>query len=82
MAKQASWCPAGKPRVDDLNLGGDIYFHFEFFACFPSLQIGGELASEIKHDNSSVSLQNDESYKALYTYSCNIAFSKCNSYLK
>ena len=25
-----------------------IYFYFEFFACFPSLQVGGALANEIK----------------------------------
>ena len=31
---------------------GDIYFHFEFSACFPSLQDDGDLANEIKHAHS------------------------------
>ena len=33
---------------------GYIYFHFELFTCLPSLQLGGALAHEIKHDNSHV----------------------------
>ena len=33
---------------------GNIYFHFEFFVCFPSLHVGGALANEIKHVNSPV----------------------------
>ena len=31
-------------------------FHLELFACFHSLQIGGELASEIKHGHSPVDI--------------------------
>ena len=27
------------------------YFHFEFFACFPSLHVDGVLGNEIKHDH-------------------------------
>ena len=53
MAKRCR-CPAKIQRVADSILGGDIYFHFEFFACFPSLQVGGTLANEIKHDHSPV----------------------------
>ena len=53
MAKR-SRCPARKQRVAGSIPGGDIYFHFEFFACFPSLQVVGALANEIKHNLSSV----------------------------
>ena len=49
-----SRCPTGNPMVAGLIPGGDIYFHFEFFACFPSLQLGGAIANEIKHDHSPV----------------------------
>ena len=38
--------------VADLIPGGGIYFHFEFFACFPSLQLSRALANETKHDHS------------------------------
>ena len=47
-------CPAGKPRVAGSIPSGDIYFHFEFFTCFPSLQLGGTLVNEIKNDHSPV----------------------------
>ena len=52
----AKWsrCLAGKLRVAGSKPGRDIYFLFEFFACFPSLQLGGALANEIKHDHSPV----------------------------
>ena len=52
----AKWskCPARKQRVAGSIPGGDIYFHFELFASFPSFQVGGALANEIKHDNSPV----------------------------
>ena len=33
---QAVKCPVRKQRVAGSIPGGDIYFHFEFFACFPS----------------------------------------------
>ena len=49
-----SRCPARNQRVACSIPGGDIYFHFEFFACFPSLQVGETLANEIKHDHSPV----------------------------
>ena len=47
----AKWsrCPARKQRVAGSIPGGDLYFHFEFFACFPSLPVGGALANEIKY---------------------------------
>ena len=47
-------CTAGKPKVAGLIPCGDIYFHFELFACFPSSPCGGALANEIKHDHSLV----------------------------
>ena len=53
MAKRSK-CPARNQRVAGSILDGDIYFHFELFACFPSLQIDGALANEIKHDHSPV----------------------------
>ena len=54
MAKR-SMCPARNQRVAGSIPCGDIYLHFEIFAaCFPSLQVGGALANEIKHDNSPV----------------------------
>ena len=53
MAKRSSY-PAGKPRVAGLIPVGDLYFHFEFLAYFPSLQLGGALANEIKQDHSPV----------------------------
>ena len=49
-----SRCPARNHRVAGSIPDGDIYFHFEFFACFPSLQVGGTLANEINHDHSPV----------------------------
>ena len=48
--------PAINERVAGSIPGGDKYFHFEFFACLPSFQVGGALANEIKHDHSSVVL--------------------------
>ena len=75
-----SRCPARKERVAGSIPGGDIYmyFHFEFFACFPSLRVGGALANEIKHDHSPVVIvvldpRYDLSYKALYSYGRSIA---------
>ena len=53
MAKR-SRRPARNQKVAGSKPGGDTYFHFEHFACFPSLQVGGVLANEIKHDNSPV----------------------------
>ena len=53
MAKR-SRRPARNQRVAGSIPDGDIYFHFEFFSCFPSLQVGGALANEIKHDHSPV----------------------------
>ena len=53
MAKR-SRCPVRKERVIGSISGGDTYFHFKFFACFPSLQVDGALANEIKHDHSPV----------------------------
>ena len=41
------------PNADSI-LGGDIYFHFGLFSCFPSLQVGGAIANEIKHAHSPV----------------------------
>ena len=54
--QMAKWsrCPSGKKRVTGSISGGYIYFHFEFFACFPSLPVGEALANEIKHDHSPV----------------------------
>ena len=46
--------PARNQKVAGSILGGDVYFHFEFFACFPSLQVSRALANEIKHDHSPV----------------------------
>ena len=48
-------------------------FHFEFFACFPSLQVGGALANEIKHDHSPIVIvvlepTHDHSKEALCIY--------------
>ena len=34
--------------------GGDVYFHFEFFVCFPLLTARRTHANEIKHDHSPV----------------------------
>ena len=51
---QWSMCTAGKPRVAGSIPGGDIYFHLEFFACFPSLHVGRALANGIRHDHSPV----------------------------
>ena len=45
-----------KAKVAGSISGGDIYFHFEFFACFDSFQLGGTFANEIKHANSPVVL--------------------------
>ena len=47
------------PRIEAATLGFAIdtyiyYIHFEFFACSPSLHVGGALANEIKHDHSPV----------------------------
>ena len=53
MAKR-SRCPARMQMVAGSIPGGDIYFHFEFFASFSSFQVGGTLANEIKHDHSPV----------------------------
>ena len=53
MAKRAR-CPARKPRVAGSIAGGDINFYFEFVAYFPSLQLGGGLANEIKHGHSHI----------------------------
>ena len=53
MAKRAM-SSAEKSRVPGSIPGGYIYFHFEFFACFPSLQLGGTLANEIRQDHSPV----------------------------
>ena len=53
MAKRSKR-PARNQRVAGSIPGGDIYFHFEFFACFSSLKVGGALANEIKHGHSSV----------------------------
>ena len=53
MAKK-SRCPDRKQMVADAIPGGVIYFHFEIFAYFPSLQVGGVLANEIKHDHSPI----------------------------
>ena len=49
-------CPARKQIVAGLIPGGDIYFHSELIACFPSLQVGGALANEIKHNQSPVGI--------------------------
>ena len=53
MAKRFRW-PARNQRVAGWIPRGDMYFHFEFFACFPFLQVGGAFANEIKHDHSPV----------------------------
>ena len=53
MAKR-SRCLTRNQRVAGSIPGGDIYFHFEFFACFHSLQVSGTLTNEIKHDHSPV----------------------------
>ena len=45
MAKR-SRCPARNQKVASVILSGDIYFHFEFFACFPSLQVSRAVANE------------------------------------
>ena len=47
-------CPARKSRVAGSIPGGDIYFHFVFLTRFPSLQLHGALANEIKHGHSPV----------------------------
>ena len=44
----------GKPGVDCSIPDRDIYFHFELFACFPFLTLGGTLANGIMHDHSPV----------------------------
>ena len=67
-------CPSRKRRVAGSIPGGYIYFHFEFFAYFPSFQVGGALANEIKHEHSPVVIvvldpRHDVSYKALYIHS-------------
>ena len=53
MAKQTR-CPARKPWDVGSIPGEDVYFHFDFFARFPSLQVGGALANEITHGHSPV----------------------------
>ena len=53
MAKRSRYL-ARMQRVAGSIPGGDIYFHFGFFTSFPSLQVGGALVNEIKHDNSPV----------------------------
>ena len=55
MAKR-SRRPARNQKIGGSKPGGDTYFHFELFACFPSLQVGGALANESKHDSSPVVL--------------------------
>ena len=50
----ASRCPVSNQRIAGSIIGGDIYFHFELFAYFPSLQVGGADANKIKHDHSPV----------------------------
>ena len=50
MAKRSRY-PARNQKVAGSILGGDIYFYFEIFACFPSLQISRAVANEIKHDH-------------------------------
>ena len=46
-----------------------MYFHFEFFAGFPSLQLAGAPANEIEHDHLPVDIVVlDPRYKALYIY--------------
>ena len=55
MAKRAR-CPARKPGVDGSIPGGDIYFHFEFFACLHTLQLRRALANEIMHDHPPVDI--------------------------
>ena len=53
MAKRSRY-PARNQKVAGSILDGDVYFHFEFFACFPSLQVIRALANEIKNDHSPV----------------------------
>ena len=53
MAKRSRY-PARNQKVAGSILDGDVYFHFEFFACFPSLQVSRALANEIKYDHSPV----------------------------
>ena len=55
MAKR-SRCPAGKPRVAGSIPGRDKNIHFAFFACFPSVKLGGCLANEFKHCSSPVAI--------------------------
>ena len=50
MAKRSK-CPARNEKVAGSILGGDMHFHFEFFACFPYLQVSRAVANEIKHDH-------------------------------
>ena len=80
-----SRCPARNQRVAGSIPGGDIYFHFEFFASFPSLQVGGALANEIKHDHSPVVIvvldhRYDLSNNGLYIYNRNIALKNVLKY--
>ena len=53
MAKRSRY-PARNQKVAGSILDEDLYFHFEFFACFTSLQVGRALANEIKHEHSPV----------------------------
>ena len=55
MAKRSK-CPARNQRVAGSIPGGYIYFHFEFYAYFPSFQVNGALTNEIKHDYSLVAI--------------------------
>ena len=44
MAKRSRY-PARNQKVAGSILDGDVYFHFEFFACFPSLVVKDEASN-------------------------------------